>query len=47
MAGQNSGRDPQIGTAFFPNEKAGGDFSQQEKSPPLSSTLYESQRYLP
>ena len=38
-AAQDSGRDPQPGTAFFP-KKAGGDFPQQEKPPPLSSTSY-------
>ena len=38
-AAQDSGQDPQPGTAFFP-KKAGGDSPQQEKSPPLSSTLY-------
>lgn len=38
-AAQDSGRDPQPGTAFFP-QKAGGDFPQQEKPPPLSSTSY-------
>lgn len=38
-AAQDSGRDPQPGTAFFP-KKAGGDSPQQEKSPPLSSTSY-------
>lgn len=31
-AAQDSGRDPQPGTAFFP-KKAGGDFPQQEKPP--------------
>lgn len=38
-AAQDGGRDPQPGTAFFP-KKAGGDFPQQEKPPPLSSTSY-------
>lgn len=38
-AAQDSGRDPQPGTAFFP-QKSGRGLFQQEKPPPLSSTSY-------